>query len=427
VLAAEEILARWIDERDRSPLDRVVQNELRGRRYLNSSERRWTADAVFGCVRLWRRHAYQLDRAALDHAPRQRVELWLQTGMAADPDNRALPGPDSPSPYLRETLSFPDTMADELEALLGASAPEAAKALNSPAPAVMRVNTLRTTRQKTLERLPDSRPTPYSPWGIELAGRVNIHELPAFRDGWFEVQEEASQLVALLTCAQPGQTVLDIGAGSGGKSLALAAMMRNQGILLAMDSAPERLARLQDRARRAGAAVVQPLELTADEEGVWQLSGRKQRSLSRFLGKADCVLVDAPCSGSGVLRRSPDLKWRDQNVPQITRLQLQLIEQSAPFVATGGRLVYATCAFEREQNEAIVEAFLETEAGRGFEVEPALPRLEQAIRAAIEQDDKSQYAPAGQHFESLACATFIRTWPHLHNMDAYFIGSLVHK
>jgi len=259
-----------------------------------------------------------------------------------------------------------------------------------------------------------------------MAGRVNVHDLPVFREGWFEVQEEASQLVALLTNATPGQTVVDVGAGSGGKSLALAAMMRNQGILLAADSAPERLARLQDRARRAGAEIIRPLELTASDDGVWQLSGRKQRSLSRFVGKADCVLVDAPCSGSGVLRRSPDLKWRSQDLAQIARLQLLLLQQSAPLVAASGRLVYATCAFEREQNEAVIETFLKTEAGREFEVEPPLPRLVQSIRAASAANGRDP-AVTTDTFESLASGSFLRTWPHLHNMDAYFMASLVRK
>src|SRR5207248_326326 len=119
VAAAEEILARWIDERSRVPLDRLVQNDLRGRRYLNSSERRWTADAVFGAVRHWRRHTWMLGRAEREDTPRHRIELWRQSSDAAGEGAFDLPGPDTPARYLRETLSFSDEMADSLEVLLG--------------------------------------------------------------------------------------------------------------------------------------------------------------------------------------------------------------------------------------------------------------------------------------------------------------------
>jgi 16S rRNA (cytosine967-C5)-methyltransferase len=128
-----------------------------------------------------------------------------------------------------------------------------------------------------------------------------------------------------------------------------------------------------------------------------------------------------------VLRRSPDLKWRSQDIAGIIRLQLQLLEQSAPLVATGGRLVYATCAFEREQNESVIEAFLETQIGREFEAEPALHRLQQVVRHAANASGGPKLEIDGSNFASLASGHYLRTWPHLHGMDAYFMASLVRK
>jgi 16S rRNA (cytosine967-C5)-methyltransferase len=427
LMAAEEIIDRWITERDRSALDRIVQYDLRGRRYLNSAERRWIGDAVFGSVRYWRRQNTILEQLGLEPTPRQIIELWSRqetAGSPEDADLHQLPGPDSPREHLRHTLSFPDEIARSLEALLGAEAVQAAAALNRQAPVTVRVNTLRTTRSKVLERLPGSAPARFSPWGVDIGLRTNIHELAGFRDGWFELQEEASQLIALLTDARPGQTVVDVGAGAGGKSLALAAMIGNDGAVIAIDTSEERLARMTERAARAGATAIRPLPVTADADGCWQLSGRKQRTVEKLIGAAACVLVDAPCSGTGVLRRSPDLKWRAVDQEELARMQSLLLEQAAAFVSLSGALIYATCAFEHTQNEAVIDRFLRSEAGHAFEIEPALPRLAQAVERAASADGDAADVATSDEFAPLMSGPFLRTWPHRSGLDAFFAACL---
>lgn len=429
LLAAEEILSRWSTGTPRAPLDWLVQSELRVRRHLNSAERRWIADAIFGSVRFWRRQTWILNNTEAETGARQRIELWARGPHAHEGGDftpfAELPGPDCPAKYLRETLSFPDEMAEALEAVVGSEAVAAAEAFNAQAPTTLRINTLRATRARVLERNPEARPTRFSPWGVELDARVNVRETPGFRDGWFEVQEEASQLVALLTDARPGQTVVDMGAGAGGKSLALAAMMQNKGVVISADTAKDRLARIQQRATRGGVKIIRPLTLSADSEGNWQLSGEEARSVDRLRKHADCVLVDAPCSGSGVLRRSPDAKWRPNNLIEYARLQALLLEQSAAFVAHGGCLVYATCAFERVQNEAVVEQFLRSGAGKAFEIVPVLGRLKSAVgRAAAKVPGNGGAAPEAD-LQSLTSGPFLRTWPHRHNLDAFFAACFV--
>jgi len=259
---------------------------------------------------------------------------------------------------------------------------------------------------------------------VEIEGRANIQELSGFREGCFEVQEEASQLVALMTDALPGQAVAEIGAGAGGKSLALAAMMDNRGSLLAVDTSAVRLERLEKRAARSGATIVKPLTIGADELGVWQLSASKQRTIYGARQSMDCVLVDAPCSGSGVLRRSPDIKWRADDQEAFARLQTLLLEQSAQLVARSGCLVYATCAFESAQNEAVVERFLHSAHGAEFTVQSALPALTNAVqRLRIGRADGDQSSDLGPLFSG----PFLRSWPSRHGLDAFFGARLVRR
>jgi 16S rRNA (cytosine967-C5)-methyltransferase len=442
--AAIEIYARWEAERERSPLDRVVEAEFRSRRSLNSGERRWIAELVYGAARFARRQAHLLALLGLPITSDARIRLWASAPAAPDgaplpatappsgfaplvsPERldaalAALPGPDTPREYLRITRSFPDAMADALESLLSADAPAAAAALNAQAPTTLRVNTLRATRAQVQAALPEAVSTHFSPWGLELPRRVNLYDLPGFRAGWFETQEEASQLAALLTDAQPGQTVVEVGAGAGGKTLALAALLQNRGRLVALDTSEAKLEELEKRAARAGATCAETLRvLAAEEEGQWQPSGAARKRLSRLYNRADVVLVDAPCTGSGVLRRSPDAKWREADIPAFARLQQALLAQASALVAPGGRLVYVTCAFERSQNEAVVEAFLASPPGQAFALEPALPRLLAARQrlASISNETTASL------FDSLAAGPYFRSWPHRHGLDAFFAAVL---
>jgi 16S rRNA (cytosine967-C5)-methyltransferase len=450
--AAMAIYARWEAERERSPLDRVVAAEFRSRRHLNSRERRWVAEAVYGCVRFLRRQRWLLAQLALPDTAETQLALWSALravegesepamlsplrGERLESALAALPQSSEPYTYLRTTLSFPDPMADALEALLGAEAVSAGEAFNTQAPTTLRVNPLRATRAQVHAALPGTRPTRYSPWGLELPARVNIYDLPGFRAGWFEVQEEASQLAALLMDAQPEQTIVDVGAGAGGKTLALAASMQNRGRLVALDTSGARLEELQKRAQRAGVTHVETGAIVADAEGQWQPTGPSARAWERLRGAADGVLVDAPCTGSGVLRRSPDAKWRVSDPEAFARIQYMLLEQAGALVAPGGTLVYVTCAFERSQNEAIVEAFLASASGERFTLDPAAPRLHRACLRAdalAAAPARNRYSgpnvprvlPSGDvaiaaNIETLMSGPYLRTWPHRHGLDAFF-------
>jgi 16S rRNA (cytosine967-C5)-methyltransferase len=445
--AATEIYTRWEAERERTPLDRVVGAEFRSRRYLNSSERRWIAAVVYDSVRYLRRLTTLLHQHDLPDTPENRLRLGIDEGVPAFrrsgvPENasplQSILTPQHPNTLtpntklperrdaLREILSFPDVMAEELEALLGTEAIEAGEAFNRQAPTTLRVNTLRTTRANVEQRLPEATPTRYSPWGLELPKRVNIFDLPGFREGHFEIQEEASQLAALLTDAQPGQTVVDVGAGAGGKTLALAALMQNHGRIVALDTSPVALNELDKRAARAGVGIHQSCLLTADEAGLWQLSGVSLRNRNRLLRTADCVLLDAPCSGSGVIRRSPDAKWRSVDSAALERLQQNLLLQGCELVAPGGVFIYVTCAFERSQDEAIVERFLESPAGREFILEPVLPRLQAAFRrtAPLHGDAPTVEAIETDVLQALVTGPYLRTWPHRHGLDSFFAACL---
>jgi 16S rRNA (cytosine967-C5)-methyltransferase len=509
--AAIEIYERCEAERERTPVDRAVAAEFRSRRYLNSGERRWISEVVYSCVRYQRRLDWLLERLERPRTAENRVRLWmaapvrdsgvqvvgvgcsggqeqglpatapseeaeakpgkviLPTGVteeALEAALAALPGPEQLREYVTISLSFPDDMADALVSQLGDEAAAAAAAFNTQAPTILRVNPLRVSRGHLQKSLPEATPTRFSPWGLELSRRVNVHDLPGYRTGWFEVQEEASQLAALLTDAQPGQTVVDVGAGAGGKTLAIAALMENRGSILALDTNETRLEELKRRAERGGVTCVETLRVGADETGKWQPTSTGRRTINRVVGKADVVLVDAPCTGSGVLRRSPDTKWRELYRPELLQLQAKLLEQAALLTAPGGHLIYVTCAYERDQNEEVVAAFLKTDMGGQFVVEPVAQRLidacERAVALALAPPSlRSAKARRAQPTESmltendavggdrdprdeetntlattredlaygaalrrLTDGPYLRTWPHRDGLDAFFAACL---
>lgn len=255
-----------------------------------------------------------------------------------------------------------------------------AEALLAPAPLDLRVNTLKAKRDAVLARLraegfPDARPTPYAEHGIRIptvpGRRIDLSRHPLFEDGAIEVQDEGSQLLVDMVGARRGELVIDFCAGAGGKTLALAARMASTGRLYAFDTNERRLANLGPRLARSGATNIQT-QLIADEH---------DPRLARFAGKADRVLVDAPCSGLGTLRRNPDLKWRQSpnSIRELAALQASILTAAAKLVRPGGRLIYATCSLLREENEAIVEAFLTAHASawsRSVET-PLSDRLQQ--------------------------------------------------
>jgi 16S rRNA (cytosine967-C5)-methyltransferase len=256
----------------------------------------------------------------------------------------------------REALrrSFPTWLLERFVADVGeAEALTLADAMNRRAPLAIRVNTLAISRDALAARLADegivTRPSPLSPFGLLLETRVNVFGLGAFTAGLFEVMDEGSQLVAEAVAPPPGGKVVDACAGAGGKTLALAALLGGQGRILALDSNGKKLEELRRRGRRAGLTNVAAREI----------AGPSLPDEAR-LGAWDRVLVDAPCSGLGTLRRNPEARWRLQpaTVDKFPAQQLSLMVTYAPLVAVGGRLIYATCTVLRSENEQVVERFL---------------------------------------------------------------------
>jgi 16S rRNA (cytosine967-C5)-methyltransferase len=285
---------------------------------------------------------WQGEPAWLQRALGPNETAWLQQVQAIDPAGL----PDK----LRHNL--PDWLAG---ALREAMPPEAfgalAEALNQPAPLDLRVNTLKARREQAQAALAAagiaSEPTPYSPWGLRVAGKPALQKSAPFLAGEVEVQDEGSQLLALLVDAHRGEMVADFCAGAGGKTLALAAMMANQGMLIAHDADRFRLRPIFERLNRAG---VGNCEVIAAGEAA-QLSAR---------GPFDCVVIDAPCSGSGAWRRKPDSKWRltPKLLQQRMSEQAQVLEKGFDLLRPGGRLVYITCSVLPQENTGQVRAFL---------------------------------------------------------------------
>lgn len=407
--SAIEIWERWQSQGAALPLDRIVNEEVRNRKSLNSRERRWLTDAIYRNVRLLARQQALCKIMGLEPNAESLLRLWdMETSRdpQAQEEMKAalaqLPTKEDPAGYLRVTLSFPEALASELEALLGDEALDAAEALNEQAPTVIRVNSLKSKPDRILKQVEGSFAAEYSPWGVVLAKRTPIQEIPGYREGRFEVQEEASQLAVLFAGAKPGETVIEIGAGGGGKTLALAATMNNTGKIFALDISAARLASLEKRLPRAGVTIVQTVQLTAKEEGgwssaPWSVGGKYERG-------ANCVFIDAPCTGSGTLRRNPDKKWFGGEIGDYPKLQSALLEQGSHLVKQGGRLVYITCALERSQNEAIVEAFLDSPAGKDFKLD-AIP----------------------SELADFATGRYFRSWTHRHGLDVFFGARLRRK
>ena len=301
-------------------------------------------------------------------------------------------------------LGLPDWLLERLQAQLGpAELPALAAALHQPAPVDLRVNVLKARRAQARAALQALGlpvvPTPYAPHGLRLPQRTRLAGLAAYEEGWIEVQDEGSQLIVALVGARRGETVVDFCAGAGGKTLALGAQMRDSGRLYAFDTVARRLLALTPRLARAGLTNVVTM----------LISGENDERLDRLRGKVDRVLVDAPCSGTGTLRRHPELAWRHHpaSVAQHAELQRRILTAAARLVRPGGRLVYATCSLLDEENEAVAAAFNAAHAAM-FEPLPALALLEEArVADAV----------------ALAAGPYLRLWPHRHGCDGFFAAA----
>lgn len=392
-----------------APADGVVSNFFRAHRGLGPRERDTLAETVYAVLRrrlllqnlaqsgsgaLERRLAvlgWRGDESFLHAALQEHETQWLRRCRAIDPATL----PDK----LRHNL--PDWLAAALREQVGDDEFwPLVEALNQSAPLDLRANALKLKREVLRLSLKadgvEAEPTPYSPWGLRVNGKPPLNRLAAFTRGEFEVQDEGSQLLVVLTGARRGEMVVDFCAGAGGKTLALGAAMRNTGRLYAFDTSGHRLAAMKPRLARSGLSNVHPA----------QLSHERDERIKRLAGKIDRVLIDAPCSGLGTLRRNPDLKWRQspQSVRELQAKQRAILDSAARLLKPGGRLVYATCSLLRDENEAVAREFSASHAEH-FEPLAVGPVLESAHVAGA---------------EGLQRDGFLRLWPHRHATDGFF-------
>ncbi len=391
-----------------APADGIVSSFFRRHKTLGPRERHALAETAYTVLRQRTRllHLAQSGTGALER--RLAILAWsgdanLQKG-ALGPNEvqwrnqvKAI-DPAGFSDKLRHNL--PDWLAAALRSQLGEQAfwPLVA-ALDEPAPLDLRVNVHKARRDDMLSILNQAglrtAPTPFSPWGIRVPGKPALQKIDAFVRGDIEVQDEGSQLLALLVDAKRGEMVVDFCAGAGGKTLALGAAMRSTGRLYAFDTSGHRLDALKPRLARSGLSNVHPA----------QIAHERDERIKRLAGKIDRVLVDAPCSGLGTLRRNPDLKWRQspQAVAELQAKQGAILASAQRLVKPGGRLVYATCSLLRDENEAVTDAF--AAAHPDFIALPA----EQALAAA--HVERAAELVHGNH---------LRLWPSQHATDGFF-------
>jgi 16S rRNA (cytosine967-C5)-methyltransferase len=298
-----------------------------------------------------------------------------------------------------ELADLPDWLWDALGVALPAERDALARSWLAPAALDLRVNPLKTTREAAQAALAAdgiaSTPTPYSPLGLRVVGKPALQHHPLFTSGAIEVQDEGSQILGYLVAPRRGEMVVDFCAGAGGKTLLLGALMRSQGRLYAFDISQRRLANLKPRLARSSLSNVYPV----------RIEDERDRHVKRLAGKIDRVLVDAPCTGFGTLRRNPDLKWRQPQtaVGELAAKQTRLLAAAATLVKPGGRLVYATCSVLPDENEAIVEGFLAAH----HEFAPGNAAAELA-RAGI----------------ALDTGRMLRLYPHRHGCDGFFAAVL---
>ncbi|AIY42698.1 Ribosomal RNA small subunit methyltransferase B [Collimonas arenae] len=406
----EEVLREIL--RFTGPADGTLSHYFREHPKLGSRERGVVAEAVYG---LLRNKSIYTSFAESGNGPTMRRMTLLGLADAvgvdslgglteeetewltrvADIDRNLMP------PLMRSNL--PQWLFDKLVARDGEAATlELASAMNQPAPLDLRVNTIKSNREDVAAALAEApilcEPTPYAPLGLRVIKKPALQNLPLFKSGAIEVQDEGSQLLAQIVGAKRGEMVVDFCAGAGGKTLALGATMRNTGRLYAFDISEKRLAKLKPRMARSGLSNIHPVLIAHENDG----------KVKRLAGKIDRVLVDAPCSGLGTLRRNPDVKWRQtpEAVVEMNAKQIAILSSAARLVKSGGRLVYGTCSLLDEENDAIAAQFLASH--EDFSLVPMKDVLaEQKI--PLEMGD------------------YLKLLPHQHQTDGFFAAVFVRK
>jgi len=404
---AEEVLREIL--RFTGPADGTLSRYFREHPRLGSRERGVIAEAIYGLLR--NKSVYtSFSESGSGPAMRRLTLLGLADAVGVD----SLGGlTEEETAWLERVMQIdrshlPVTMKanmpawiwDKLNTRFGEEQALAlTTSLNTPAPLDLRVNAIKGNREDVIASLAQApilaEPTPYSASGLRVIKKPSIQNLPLFKDGTIEVQDEGSQLLAQLVGARRGEMVADFCAGAGGKTLALGALMRNTGRLYAFDVSEKRLAKLKPRLARSGLSNVHPVVIAHE----------KDAKIKRLSAKLDRVLVDAPCSGLGTLRRNPDVKWRQtpEGVAELNVKQASILASASRMVKPGGRLVYATCSILDEENEDIVNAFLAEHPD--FTLVPVSKVLAEQ-KVELEMGD------------------FLKLYPHIHQTDGFFAAIL---
>ncbi len=393
----------------REPADLLLHRFFRRHPAMGQQDRAFIADALFAWLR--RRRSLEELAQTTDPAHLALAVTVRELGIGLRELEGALR--DTDAAWVRAFKSrlalplapavaadLPDWLWDRLGAAHGDTAREAlARAWLAAAPLDLRINPLKTTREDARRALDASGiaavPTPYSPLGLRVRGRPALGAHPLLTAGAIEVQDEGSQLVGYLVAPKRSDMVVDFCAGAGGKTLLLGALMRSMGRLYAFDTHERRLAKMKPRLARSGLSNVHPQRLVHERDP----------HVKRLAGKIDRVLVDAPCTGFGTLRRNPDLKWRqpESSVAELALKQKTILAAAATLVKAGGRLVYATCSVLPDENEDVVDAFL-----------AASPDFAQADAAA-------ELARAGI---ALDTGRALKLLPHTHGCDGFYAAVL---
>ncbi|MFJ2988499.1 RsmB/NOP family class I SAM-dependent RNA methyltransferase [Collimonas sp. NPDC087041] len=406
----EEVLREIL--RFTGPADGTLSRYFRDHPKLGSRERGVIAEAVYG---LLRNKSIYTSFAESGNGPTMRRMTLLgladavgveSLGGLSDEETEWLTRVGEIDRNLMPALmrsNLPQWLFDKLVARDGEAATlQLADAMNQQAPLDLRVNSLKANREEVVATLAEApilcEPTPYAPLGLRVIKKPALQNLPLFKSGAIEVQDEGSQLLAQIVGAKRGEMVVDFCAGAGGKTLALGATMRNTGRLYAFDVSDKRLAKLKPRMARSGLSNIHPVLIAHENDG----------KVKRLAGKIDRVLVDAPCSGLGTLRRNPDVKWRQtpEAITEMNVKQIAILSSAARLVKSGGRLVYGTCSLLDEENEAIAAQFLASH--EDFTLVPMKDVLaEQKI--PLEMGD------------------YLKLLPHQHQTDGFFAAVFVRK
>ena len=394
------------------PADAIVSRFFRDNRGLGPRERATLAETVYTVLR---------KKQLFDHlapsgsGPKERRLAilgfygpgdFLRSALS-DQEKRWLDQCEAVKPedlMERHRHNLPEWLVQPLKDQLGDGFWPLVDSLNLGAGLDLRVNAMKAKRADVQKELQQAGikavPTPFSPWGLRIAGKPALNKNDAFLRGDFEVQDEGSQLLAMLVDAKRGEMVVDFCAGAGGKTLALGAAMRSTGRLYAFDTSAHRLDALKPRMARSGLSNVHPAAIAHERDD----------RVKRLSGKLDRVLVDAPCTGLGTLRRNPDLKWRQTlaGVEEMAVKQAAILQSAARMVKSGGRLVYATCSVLPQENEAIADAF--SAANPDF-----VPLSAGEVLTNLKVENAPSLCSGGENGQ-----LYLRLWPHLHQTDGFF-------